>query len=118
MGYIDPNETEVFPGTRGVRETDRALLVMLADGEEKWIPKSVIHDDSEVYEPHDEGELVVKAWFAEKEDMNPGKQRLAAKAPKPTRWSNAPAPRFEGDVQRAKGEGLSIDNLPQWSRKK
>lgn len=30
-----------------------------------WIPKSVIHDDSEVYKPGTSGKLVVKSWWAE-----------------------------------------------------
>lgn len=32
-----------------------------------WVPKSVIHDDSEVYEKGGEGKLVVKTWWAQKE---------------------------------------------------
>lgn len=37
---------------------------------EAWIPKSVVHEDSEVWsekEGEDEGELFVFQWFAEKE---------------------------------------------------
>jgi hypothetical protein len=50
-----------------VRATDRALLVLLDGEEEVWVPKSVVHDDSEVYsEKADEGDLVVLAWWAEK----------------------------------------------------
>lgn len=54
---------------RVVRETDRALLVDLDSGERKWIPKSVVHDDSEVYELETEGDLVVLEWWAEKERL-------------------------------------------------
>jgi hypothetical protein len=36
---------------------------------EIWIPKSVIHDDSEVYKEGAEGKLVVARWFAEKEGL-------------------------------------------------
>lgn len=50
-----------------VRESERALLVVSAEHGEIWIPKSVVHDDSEVYEEGHEGELVVKRWFAEKQ---------------------------------------------------
>jgi hypothetical protein len=46
-------------------ETDSALLIII-DGEEEWVPKSVIHDDSEVYEEGGEGTLVVEDWFARK----------------------------------------------------
>lgn len=51
-----------------VRGTERALLVLI-DGDEKWIPKSVIHDDSEVFEENHNGTLVLKRWFAEKEKI-------------------------------------------------
>ena len=48
-----------------LRATDKALLVSLDGEEEVWVPKSVIHDDSEVYsEKADEGDIVVLAWWA------------------------------------------------------
>lgn len=48
-------------------KTDKALLCEI-DGEEKWVPLSVIHDDSEVYdaEKNAEGTLVVEEWWARK----------------------------------------------------
>jgi hypothetical protein len=52
---------------RAIRETEKALLVELEDGEEVWIPKSVIDDDSEVFGVGDEGKLVVEGWFAVKQ---------------------------------------------------
>jgi hypothetical protein len=53
-----------------IRETDKAILVRV-EGEEMWIPKSAIHDDSEVWsERNCEGDLCVKAWFAEKEGLD------------------------------------------------
>ena len=55
-----------------IKETERALLVVLeSDGEEHWIPKSVMHDDSEVFDDADnsEGDVVVKRWFAEREGL-------------------------------------------------
>lgn len=52
-----------------VRETDKAILVEVDDFEHQaWIPKSCIHDDSEVFEAGGEGELIVQTWFAKKED--------------------------------------------------
>lgn len=53
------------------RATEKALLVELEDGSEVWIPRSVVHDDSEVYDDGEasEGEVVVKRWFAEKESL-------------------------------------------------
>jgi hypothetical protein len=55
--------------TKALRETERALLVQsdFFDDGQRWIPKSQIHDDSEVFEVDHEGKLVVNAWLAEKE---------------------------------------------------
>lgn len=54
-----------------VRATGRALLCRLETGEERWIPKSVIHDDSEVYDQGENaaGELVVQGWWADREGL-------------------------------------------------
>lgn len=47
-------------------ETDKAIKVKL-DDEEFWVPKSVVHDDSEVYSlKNGAGSLVVKQWWAVK----------------------------------------------------
>ena len=55
---------------RVVRETDKALLVELEDtGEELWVPRSLIHDDSEVWAEGQTGELVVAAWWAEQSGL-------------------------------------------------
>ena len=51
------------------RETAQAIHVHLETGEEKWIPKSLIDDDSEVYKQGDEGKLVLPEWFALKEGL-------------------------------------------------
>ena len=50
---------------RCIKETDKAILVDV-EGEEVWIPKSQVHDDSEVWKADQEGELVVSSWFARK----------------------------------------------------
>jgi hypothetical protein len=52
-----------------LHETARAIRVRLDDGREFWIPKSVVHEDSEVYGNGHQGELVVARWFAEKEGI-------------------------------------------------
>jgi hypothetical protein len=58
---------------KAIRATDKALLVRMEDedfnkGEnEVWIPRSVIHDDSECYEDGDDGKVVVESWWAEKQ---------------------------------------------------
>lgn len=61
------NEPVRFRNVTVKRSTDKALLCIW-DGEEHWVPKSMIHDDSEVFEDTDganEGTLVVKYWWAE-----------------------------------------------------
>jgi len=55
-----------------MRETDKALRVQIeAEESPRWIPKSVISDDSEVFNARDnaDGDLVLKRWFAEKEGL-------------------------------------------------
>ena len=57
-----------------IRESDSglALLIRLTDiGETRWIPKAVIHDDSEVYDARDNaaGDLILKTSWAEKEGL-------------------------------------------------
>jgi hypothetical protein len=54
---------------RATVENQRAVLVELDTGETLWIPKSVIHDDSEVYGEDHEGDVVVARWWAEQEDL-------------------------------------------------
>lgn len=52
-----------------LRTTESAVLV-LVEGEEIWVPKSLLHDDSEIdedSEKDDEGTLVVPLWWAEQE---------------------------------------------------
>lgn len=51
------------------RETDKAILVKDGDdgpnGFSEWIPKSQIHDDSDLWKEGQDGDLVVKSWLAE-----------------------------------------------------
>jgi hypothetical protein len=58
--------TETFEDVECIHETTDAIKVLI-DGEEKWIPKKAVHDDSEVYGKGHTGSLVVYSWFAEKE---------------------------------------------------
>jgi hypothetical protein len=47
--------------------TDRAILVLTPDFGEEWIPKSQIHDDSELYDGAAVGwfgQMVVSEWLA------------------------------------------------------
>ncbi len=58
-----PEGFVAFPHVSVVRETTAALLCRI-DGDDHWIPKSHIHDDSEVYEMGTNGELIVSEWIA------------------------------------------------------
>lgn len=55
--------------------TPKALRVMLLDGTVHWVPRSVVHDDSEVYDLHHEGNLIVEEWWADKEGLSDSKKR-------------------------------------------
>ncbi len=54
-----------------VKSSELALQIKLETGDTVWIPKSVIHDDSEVFDDDEnsEGEVVVKTWWAESEGL-------------------------------------------------
>lgn len=59
---------------RAVAESAKALKVELdlPDGKRQiWVPKSVIHDDSEVFDnaENKQGKLVLQAWFAREEGL-------------------------------------------------
>lgn len=50
-----------------LRETEKAILVVLGEEEDRaehWIPKSQIHDDSEVFEEGGDGNLIITKWIA------------------------------------------------------
>lgn len=72
-GYRDEDAEDVarIDDCRCVGATAKAICVEDEGGERWWVPRSVVHDDSEVWD-HDEdacgpGVLVVKAWWALKE---------------------------------------------------
>lgn len=50
-------------------ETELGALLVEIDGEEKWVPKSVIDDDSEVYEKDQDGTLIIAGWWARKNGL-------------------------------------------------
>jgi hypothetical protein len=59
-----------FHDAEVVAETDKAILVRSNDlDKDTWVPKSVIDDDSEVYERDTDGTLIVKGWWARKEGL-------------------------------------------------
>lgn len=65
MSSID---AEIIHEVVCLKSTKKALLVEI-DGDEHWIPKSVICASSEVETDGDVGELHVEQWFAHKEGL-------------------------------------------------
>jgi hypothetical protein len=69
-------DTETFPDAVCQKETAAALLVVIRmnNGRQRsvWIPKSVIADESEVFDSRDHagGTLIVYSWFCEKEGLS------------------------------------------------
>jgi hypothetical protein len=61
----EPVEVEV---DRVEVETDKAIMFS-KDGEEFWIPKSKISEDSEVEGLGDSGTLVIPWWLAEEKGL-------------------------------------------------
>lgn len=51
-------------------DSGKALKVRIGGEIEKWIPQSQVDDASEVWKVGDKGDLVIKAWFAEKEGLD------------------------------------------------
>lgn len=63
-GSREPTEVDVVTVKR---ETDMAILIVVMENairREVWIPKSQIHDDSEVWADGDKGTLVIPEWLA------------------------------------------------------
>lgn len=57
------DEVVTLNGVACIRGTEAALLCRI-DGKEVWIPRSHVDDDSEVWEPGQEGDLVISEWIA------------------------------------------------------
>lgn len=54
---------------KATKETEKGLCVIgleMTSGKPQWLPKSAIHDNSEVWLKGHEGELVIHGWLAEK----------------------------------------------------
>ena len=59
----DGEETVSFTDVTVSKATSKALLCVI-DGDEYWIPKSQISQDSEVFNEDSEGTLIVSQWIA------------------------------------------------------
>jgi hypothetical protein len=49
-------------------DTDLAILVYV-EGKKVWIPKSQIHEDSEVYTSGTSGKLIITEWIASQKGL-------------------------------------------------
>jgi hypothetical protein len=54
-----------LPEGKITRETEKAVLYEYED-EKTWVPKSVIHEDSDIWKVGEEGVLKVQSWWASK----------------------------------------------------
>lgn len=61
-----PRGYETFADVKVIAETEMAILVDFDDDVQHWVPRSQIHEDSEVQSKGDEGDLDVTAWWADK----------------------------------------------------
>lgn len=59
-------ETATIRGVSCTMDTAKAIKVTDFAGFEEWVPRSQIHDDSEVWERGHTGDLVVSGWWAQK----------------------------------------------------
>lgn len=68
MAEPDYGPTTSIWGVRAIRATAEALCVAVPglDGD-RWVPQSLIHQDSEVWMPGQQGLLVVPEWWAMRE---------------------------------------------------
>ena len=62
------DDPEYLDDCLAIRDTDKGLLVRY-EGEEVWLPKSKILEDSEVTEVGDEGILAIPRWLAEEKGL-------------------------------------------------
>lgn len=61
-------DTHSIDDVECTKETKDAILCVI-DGKSIWIPKSQVHDDSEVYKDGDSGTLVITQWIAEQKGL-------------------------------------------------
>jgi hypothetical protein len=65
----EDQETEYITVEEVKAETPKAILCLFETGDEFWIPKSQIRDDSEVTTRGDKGELAIPRWLAKEKEL-------------------------------------------------
>jgi len=66
--YEKDSNAVIFEDAKCKHATDVAILVSI-DGDDYWVPSSMVHDDSEVFEKGHEGNLIITKWIAKKLDL-------------------------------------------------
>jgi hypothetical protein len=61
-------EPHSIPDVECLKESTDAILVAI-EGDEYWIPKSQILEESEVQGEGDDGELIITQWIAEQKGL-------------------------------------------------
>jgi hypothetical protein len=64
----EDDDLATFEDIKCHRDTPDAILVRV-EGKEVWIPKSHIHDDSEVFKKGTDGRLIISQWIAEQKGL-------------------------------------------------
>lgn len=70
MSFDDDGSNPCLIGRGACLRTSNLAILVCINGEDEdiWIPKSVVHDNSDVYDSVGQrGDVVVKHWWAEKE---------------------------------------------------
>jgi len=63
------NDVQCIAESRDQKTKELKSILVRIDGEEYWVPYSVIDDDSEVYGKGHTGKLVVQFWWAKTRDL-------------------------------------------------
>lgn len=58
----------IIADVEATAESEKAILVSV-EGDEVWVPKKIIHDDSETYKKGTSGNLIVQKWWADKNKL-------------------------------------------------
>lgn len=64
MGYTKVADCAV------VHATEKAILIETDEGEKHWIPKSMLHDDSECFEADTDGDLILVDTIADEKGLD------------------------------------------------
>lgn len=61
--YIELEDIEILD------ETEKAVKILMEDGEEVWIPWSVVEDNNEGFKEGYIGSISISEWWADKEGL-------------------------------------------------